>query len=220
MSEQNTAIAEALPSSTVALVRDGADGPELLLVLRHGKASFANSYVFPGGLVEAQDFDVADRCVGQTEAAAGQLFGIAEGGLAYYSAAIRELFEEAGVLLARDANGEWADSESFATYRTTLHNGEASWVDFLARFDLSLACDALRYFAFWVTPREIQRRFSTRFFIASIPDGQAASHCGVELTDSRWLTANAALSLNDGEEFLRALPIQYSHGRISVSLND
>ena len=160
MTIHETVIAEALPSSTVVLVRDGVPGPELLLVLRHGKASFANSYVFPGGLVEAQDHDVAERCDGQTEAGARRLLDVGSGALAYYSAAIRELFEEAGVLLARGADGRWVNSEALAAYRTGLHDGTANWGEFLARYDLRLACDALRYFAFWVTPREVRRRFS------------------------------------------------------------
>lgn len=201
MTSPEPEIAEALPSSTVVLVRDGQDGPELLLVLRHGKASFANSYVFPGGLVEAQDSGIGEHCFGRDEADASELLELDEGGLAYYSAAIRELFEEAGVLLARHADGRWADSGALASYRNRLHSGEILWAEFLDRYELRLACDALRYFAFWVTPREVRRRFSTRFFVAALPEGQEASHCGVELTDSRWLTAGAAIRESESPEF-------------------
>jgi len=210
MTIQDTAIAEALPSSTVVLARDGAEGPELLLVLRHGKASFANSYVFPGGLVEPQDYDVTARCVGRTEAEAGRLLGVGNGALAYYSAAIRELFEEAGILLARDPAGRWVDSGALASYRSGLHGGTTNWGEFLERYDLWLACDALRYFAFWITPREVRRRFSTRFFAAATPAGQEASHCGIELTDSRWMTANAAIEASREPDFQLPHPTRVS----------
>lgn len=187
-------VAEPLPSATVALARNSAAGPELLLVLRHGRAAFGDSYVFPGGLLEGQDYDVEHRCGGIDAAVANTTLGLDEGGLAYYSAAIRELFEEAGVLLARDAGGRWADAEALAGYREALNSGRESWPAFLDRHDLVLACDALNYFSFWITPREMNRRFSTRFFVAGMPVGQSAKHCGTELTDSRWLTVEAALA--------------------------
>jgi 8-oxo-dGTP pyrophosphatase MutT (NUDIX family) len=199
-----------LPSATVALVRRGVDGPELLLVLRHSGASFGDSYVFPGGLLEAQDYDVWHRCDGPDAGKANSILDLDNGGLAYYSAAIRELFEEAGVLLARSADGSWVDSAGFADYRVALYEGQLSWPEFLDRYDLRLACDALHYFAFWVTPREISKRFSTRFFIAALPGGQEASHCGTELTDSCWRTPAAALAESGEPGFRLPRPTQAS----------
>ena len=183
-----------LASATVALVRQGADGPELSLMLRHGNTSFADSYVFPGGLLEAQDLAVDGNCVGVDANTANARLDVGSGGLAYYSAAARELFEEAGVLLARTANGDWADACALADYREALRAGRESWPGFLQRYRLMLACEAMHYFAFWVTPRELPKRFSTRFFLAEMPAGQSASHCGVELLDSRWMTPGAALA--------------------------
>ena len=193
-----------LPSATVALIRDGATSPELLLVLRHSKASFGDSYVFPGGLVESADYDVWSRCDGLDAGAANSALDLDAGGLAYYSAAIRELFEEAGILLAKDAAGDWATADAFAAERDALNAGSLTWPHFLESFDLRLVCDSLIYFEYWVTPREIPKRFATRFFLAQLPPGQTASHCGKELMDSRWLTATAAL--DDARESRLQLP--------------
>ena len=190
-----------LPSATVALLRDAGSGPELLLVLRHAKTSFGATYVFPGGVLGPEDTQVADRCAGMSEARASATLGLESGGLAYYSAAIRESFEEAGVLLARTAAGEWADARSLAHHRAPLNDGRESWRDFLLRYDFYLACDALHYFSFWITPRELAKRFSTRFFAATLPDGQIATHCGTELTDSRWLPARKALAGHEEGRF-------------------
>lgn len=185
--------AAPLPSATVALARPAANAPELLLVLRHSRASFGDSYVFPGGLLEPQDYAVDALCGGVDAATASATLGVDDGGLAFYSAAIRELFEEAGVLLARRRSGGWADADALADYRETLNAGVQSWPAFLEDHGLTLACDALHYFSYWITPREVRKRFSTRFFVAGMPAGQSARHCGAELTDSRWLTAQQAL---------------------------
>ncbi len=192
--ERPASVARPLPSATIALARDGDDAPELLLVLRHAKAAFGSTYVFPGGMLCADDYAVEPRCSGLDDATASANLCLAAGGLAYYSAALRELFEEAGVLLARPTDGAWADADSLARYREPLNAGRTSWLEFLERFELQLACDALHYFAFWITPREVKKRFTTRFFIAPAPEGQEATHCGAELTDSRWMSASAALA--------------------------
>ena len=109
-------------------------------------------------------------------------------------AVIRELFEETGILLARDSAGTWApDAESFGSARQEVDAGELKWPAFLEEHGLEMACDALHYFAFWVTPVVLPKRWSTRFFLAALPPGQQAVHDGKELTDSRWLTARQAL---------------------------
>ena len=209
MTEQQAAQGTApLPSATVALVREATVGPELLLVLRHSRASFGNTYVFPGGLLEAQDYDVWDRCDGPDAGRANATLDLDSGGLAYYSAAIRELFEEAGVLLARNPDGSWADFREHADCRAALNDGSVLWPDFLDRHDLRLACDALHYFSFWITPREIRKRFTTRFFVAALPSGQEASHCGNELMDSCWRTPAAALADSRNSDFPLPRPTQ------------
>ena len=184
---------EPLPSATVVLVRDGAAEPELLLVRRHARTSFGATYVFPGGILGPDDTSVEDRCTGIEDGAASRVLELPRGGIAYFSAAIRELFEEAGVLLARTASGRFVDPAPLDDHREPLNDGRESWSAFLERYDLRLACDVMHYFSFWITPRELAKRFSTRFFAAEMPAGQIASHCGTEVTDSRWVSAREAL---------------------------
>lgn len=191
---------EAVPSATVVLARDGDSGVEVLLVLRHENTAFGASYVFPGGLIEPSDALPPSRYAGLDERGADRALGLEQGGIAYFSAAIRELFEEAGVLLATTPDGHWADGAAYADERRALNDGDLDWRRFLERHDLTLAADALHYFAYWVTPRELRRRYSTRFFVAELPAEQEAMHCGGELVDSRWLTVGRALAAaGDGD---------------------
>lgn len=193
-----------LPSATVVLLRDGDDGPEVLLVLRHARASFGASYVFPGGVHEPADRGAGPHCDGLDDATASRRLNLPAGGLRYYSAAIRELFEETGILLACRAGDDGAPlmlaDNAFEDWRQGVHSGDVQWTDFLARFGLRLACDELHYFAYWVTPRCRPKRFTTRFFAAALPAGQHASHDGAELTDSCWLTPDAALQAARSED--------------------
>jgi 8-oxo-dGTP pyrophosphatase MutT (NUDIX family) len=181
-------IAVARPSSTVVLVRESATAPELLLMRRHRRSAFGGAHAFPGGVLEAADGLVVDHCSGITSAEADALLTV-ENGLAYFSAAIRELFEESGVLLA--SVGE--PGIDLATARDALNEGSLDWRSFVVENQVQLQCDALHYFSFWITPESLPRRFSTRFFLAEMPEGQDAEHCGGELTDSCWMNASAAL---------------------------
>ena len=181
-------IREARPSSTVVLVRESANAPELLLMRRHQRSAFGGAHAFPGGVLEAADDRVVEHCAGITAAAADALLSV-EHGLAYFSAAIRELFEESGVLLASIG----ARSADLAAARKALNEGELDWRSFVVDNDVQLHCDALHYFSFWITPEALPRRFSTRFFLAAMPADQDAEHCGGELTDSCWLSAEDAL---------------------------
>jgi 8-oxo-dGTP pyrophosphatase MutT (NUDIX family) len=109
--------------------------------------------------------------------------------MAYLSAAIRELFEESGVLLATIDD----IACNLAAARDHLNSGELQWNEFLVKSGARLNCDALHYFSFWITPEIFKARYSTRFFLAAMPEDQHALHCGGELTDSRWISATAAL---------------------------
>ena len=169
------------------------------MVTRHAKAVFASYCVFPGGVLDPEDAESHARATGVNASEANSMIGIAEGGLDYYSAAIREAFEESSVLLARTADGNWAfadsarDEHEIEHCREQLNSGEIAWADFLEQRDFRPVYDALHYFAYWVTPREAPRRFSTRFFLAVMPTGQRALHDDGELTDSHWMTANEVL---------------------------
>jgi 8-oxo-dGTP pyrophosphatase MutT (NUDIX family) len=196
MSQESSAIAPARSSATVVIAREGERGPELLMVRRRAGDVFGDSYAFPGGLVDDDEGLAHAFCQNLSALDADTLLGVQEGGgLDYFVAAIRELFEETGILLARNERGEWADSESvLQEHRVQVDRRELPWSEFMRRQGLRMACDALHYFAHWETPLHRPKRWSTRFFLAEMPAGQSASHDGSELTDSRWLSAAEALS--------------------------
>ena len=178
---------------------------------RHARASFGASHVFPGGLVDAGDCEAEAFSPDFSAGAANRVLGLDAGGLDYYCAAIRELFEETGVLLARDAGGAPVTGASATALdleaaRAALNAGGLRWPEFLRERGLTLDCGALCYFAWWVTPRARPRRFSTRFFLAALPQAQAASHDGHELTGSRWATAAQALVAHASREMVLPPP--------------
>jgi 8-oxo-dGTP pyrophosphatase MutT (NUDIX family) len=179
-------------SATVLLVRDGVRGLEVFMVERHHQIDFATgALVFPGGQVDAADADPAlvARC-----AAAAVLDDAAR---VLRVAAIRETFEEAGVLLAR-ARGEPAlvAAERLrgieARHRAALHAGERTLCEIAAAEDLELACDLLVPFAHWITPVFMPKRFDTWFFLVAAPSDQVALHDGHESVDSMWITPSDA----------------------------
>jgi len=189
------------PAATVLMLRDAACGPEVFMVRRHDAAVFmGGAYVFPGGRVDLGDSDVADTswCDG-LEAPA--LPGVAsEAATAHRLAAIRELFEEAGVLLARNRRGHLlatsdpAVRHRFAAARRDLHAGATSLKDIADREGLRLALDALVPVARWITPPIDVRQFDAWFFLTRVPPDQAPAHDDLETTHGLWLTAADALT--------------------------
>jgi 8-oxo-dGTP pyrophosphatase MutT (NUDIX family) len=179
-------------SATVLLVRDAAAGLEVFMVERHHQIDFATgALVFPGGQVDAADADaaLAARCAGvQSLDADARVLRVA---------AIRETFEESGVLLAR-RRGERAlvDAAALAgieaRHRAALHAGERTLAEIAAAEDLELACDLLEPFAHWITPVFMPKRFDTWFFLVAAPADQVALHDGHESVDSVWITPAAA----------------------------
>lgn len=170
------------------------------MVLRRAGDVFGDSYAFPGGVLDHDESESHGYCRGRTAAEADAFLGVTGGGLDFYTAVIRELFEETGILLARDRHGRWADTpdhdRQLQEERRQVDRGELRWSRFLRDRELTMACDALHYFAHLETPLVQPKRWSARFFIAELPPGQDAVHDGRELTDSRWLRASDALSLN------------------------
>ena len=185
----------ALPSATVVLLRKSEQQPELLMVKRRAGDAFGDSYAFPGGVVDHNESNAHGRIDGKTEEEANAILSVPEDGLDYYSAAVRELFEESGILLARTDDGEWATvTAALQGLRVEVDRGRLPWSEFLEEQGLRLACDALHYFAHWETPLDKPKRWSTRFFLAETPSGQDATHDGSEVTDICWLTAGQALA--------------------------
>lgn len=184
------------------LVRDAAAGLEVFMLRRTLAAVFASGmYVFPGGRVD--DADHADElepiCEGLDDPTASGLLQIPRGGLAYWVAAIRECFEEAGVLLARHAAGDVVrfDSPSVATRyeaeRAAVHDGSRSLVDLCAQDGLLLTTGAIHYVSHWITPVGEARRFDTRFFVARAPQAQEPLHDDGETIESLWVRPADAL---------------------------
>ena len=184
-------------AASVLLLRDTPAEPEVFMMQRPGGVDFPDLHVFPGGKVDNQDLleEVVNGC---SEQDANRLLGVVGGGLRYWVAAIRECFEECGVLLARRSGQfvELADKqefERFESYRQALIDGEMSMADLCSREDLVLAADCLRYFSHWLTPDSVPRRFDTRFFIARMPDKQATAAHAWETAGEHWISAAAAL---------------------------
>jgi 8-oxo-dGTP pyrophosphatase MutT (NUDIX family) len=190
------------PAATVVVLRDSSAGPEIFMVRRHHSVAFmAGAHVFPGGRVDTGDHDADSRWCDGISDAAGQLADLpAAVALAYHVAAARELFEEAGVLLARPERGTFVSlagpdvHDRFMTYRHDVHGGRRTLRAVLEQEELRLALDALVAFAHWVTPPVDTRRFDTRFFAARVPPQQTPAHEQAESTESTWTTAAAALT--------------------------
>ena len=201
----------ARDAATIMLVRDGA-GPsgsslEVCMVRRHVDSGFVGgAYVFPGGKVDDDDRSAgAGRvCAGRRDAEASDLLGVGSGGLAFWVAALRECFEEAGVLLAyrtSDPGGDvpvdMAAPESrrhLAARRAELNAGEVGFLDLLRQEGLRLAADRVHYFSHWVTPEPAPKRYDTRFFVAALPPGQVPVHDEHETVDTVWVRPADALA--------------------------
>jgi 8-oxo-dGTP pyrophosphatase MutT (NUDIX family) len=201
------------PASTVVVLRDGSGGPECFMVRRHERTAFmGGAYVFPGGRVE--DTDQADDawCDGVARAVE-QLAALPRvKALAYHVAAARELFEEAGVLLARGVDGRVVsfsasgDRTRFRKHRQDVHEGRTTLRAILEQERLRLALDTLVLFAHWVTPPIDTRQFDTRFFLTRVPPDQTPAHDENETTESMWATPRAALASSDRDDIVLPPP--------------
>jgi 8-oxo-dGTP pyrophosphatase MutT (NUDIX family) len=199
------------------LLRDGAAGLETFLLKRGSAAAFVpGAHVFPGGALEAADTDpeVYACCDGLGDAAASERLEVPRDGLAYWVAAIRESFEEAGVLLAVDQAGaepDWRDPAlrtRLTEGRRALNAGETTLGQILAAERLRLPVARLRYYGHWVTPPGPPRRYSTRFFAARAPAGQDLTHDGVETVAGAWTTPGHALRCYRRGELSMILPTE------------
>lgn len=186
------------PAATIALLRDRPAGPEVFLLRRSAKQAFgACAYVYPGGRVESADSAPALQRRYAPDAAeqATAILGRADA-LAYWHAAVRECFEEAGVLVGCSI-GKPQQPVVLHGLRDELNAGALTWPDLVQRLDLHFAVDGLRYFAFWTTPPGMTRRFSTRFFMARMPANQQAVPDGSETTRGEWLRPADALQRHE-----------------------
>jgi 8-oxo-dGTP pyrophosphatase MutT (NUDIX family) len=191
---ENKTIVTPHPAATVMLLRDGAEGMEVFMIVRHEKSDVhAGALVFPGGRVDPEDYDLA---------ADASVFPPQEGVDPFMAAlrvaAVRETFEECGVLLARPRGGDALVGaarlgEIEAVHRTAMLRGERSFGAILAAEDLVLAPETMAYFANWITPERRPKRFDTHFFVAAAPPDQVALHDGHEAVDSVWISPATAM---------------------------
>jgi glyoxylase-like metal-dependent hydrolase (beta-lactamase superfamily II)/8-oxo-dGTP pyrophosphatase MutT (NUDIX family) len=203
------------PAATLILVRNASAGMEVFMIRRTQSAVFmGGAHVFPGGGVDASDGseDLAAHCEGMDDAAASKLLGIERGGLAYWIAALRECFAEAGLLLAHDAAGEYADlndarhAHAFAQWRDAIRAGRSTLADLCREHDLRLAAGRLAYYSHWITQPGRPRRYDTRFFVAAAPAAQTASHDNSETVDNLWIRPAEALARHQRGEMQLVFP--------------
>ena len=190
------------PAATLVVVRNAPGGMQVLLLCRAERGDHnSGAWVFPGGTIDKSDREWHSCCAGSDDVAVSTRLALSEGGLDYCVAAIRECFEECGLLFATRGgeviapNGD--EAERLATWRGPLHRGERSLGEFCAAEGLKLAVDELAYFSHWLTPLGRAKRFDTRFFVATAPAGQTALHDGTEMVGMHWLRPAEALARSD-----------------------
>ena len=205
------------PAATVMLIRDiDAGSIDVFMLQRTHSAAFARGmYVFPGGRVDDVDSaqDLEDLCDGMTDVEASALLHLPSGGLSYWVAAIRECFEEAGVLLARNIeSGEVVRFDSadvaarYAIARQQIYDGTLTLVELCRRENLHMITDSIHYVSHWITPIGESRRFDTRFFVACAPPAQQPLHDDGETIASLWVEPNDALARNRRNELAMIQP--------------
>jgi 8-oxo-dGTP pyrophosphatase MutT (NUDIX family) len=182
---------EPKPAATVILLRDSAQGVEVLLLKRHRSSGFVpGAYVFPGGRIDEHDADV--RLVeGATIPARGDVAAH------FWFGAVREVFEETGVLLAHTPDGTWvadaSSNDALEQWRLKMMSNQARLIDMIAAEKLRIVLDDVVYFAHWITPIAEPRRYDTRFFAAALPVGRTIRADEREMVDAIWITPRRAL---------------------------
>ena len=203
------------PAATLILVRDATSGMEVFMIRRTQAAAFMGGvHVFPGGGVDAADAtaELAACCDGLDDIEASRQLGVEQGGLSYWAAAVRECFEEAGLLLAYDSGGEYADlnqpqrAQVFAQWRESVRAGRTTLADLCREQQLRLAAGRVAYYSHWITQPGRARRYDTRFFVAVAPAAQTPSHDNSETIDHVWIQPAEALERHGRGELHLVFP--------------
>ena len=196
------------PASTILLLRDSAAAEiEVFMMVRHYEIDFnSGALVFPGGSVDKGDQEIIAR---------PELYSGGEGldpaALSFRVAAIRETFEESGILIARSKESNALvdakrAAEIEAAHRVALCEGKTTFLDVLTRNELLLALNELVPYAHWITPEGMPKRFDTWFFLAAAPPEQVGAHDGKESTDSIWVSPGEALAGGESGRFKLPFP--------------
>lgn len=215
----------AIRSAATVLIL--ADRPDLqvLMLKRNARSVFVGDmWVFPGGAVDPGDAaSEADAVVeGLSDQQASESIDIDNGGIAFWVAALRETFEEAGILLARESGrSELVDllapenEARFENYRAGVNSGDVDFVEMIANENLMLDGTGVHYVSRWVTPLGPPRRYDTRFFVTAMPNGQEPLHDNDEAVHHEWIRPEEALLLNEKDEMLMMTPTVSMLGRLS-----
>lgn len=186
-------ISEPLPASTVLLVRDTISSIEVFMLKRAATTNFGNAWVFPGGKVDEEDVKKTEDNI-------------------YSLAAIRECFEESGVLIAYDKHGkiytpaDQKEADLLKKYQRSINDKKLSFYNVLDILDLKPAFDQLNFFSHWITPQTEKKRYNTKFFLAYSPNNLLAIHDGFEGVESVWISPQEALKLHSAGKFPIILP--------------
>ncbi len=185
-----------IPSETIIIGREASEDFEIFMVVRHQQIDFASgALVFPGGKTNPEDHDpdIRQYCTGAE--------GFSDEELATRVAAVRETYEESGILLARQKREEGIVPGNrlpeLANNREKLISGSINILDFLKAESLTLAIDQLTLFAHWITPEMMPKRFDTFFYLAEAPGDHLGVHDGSESIDSLWISPKQALAENE-----------------------
>lgn len=188
-------------AATLLVVRDAGAGMEVLMLQRPERVGdlYSGACVFPGGVVEDSDRQAYAHCEGPDDQAASASLRLDDNGLGYFVAAVRECFEEAGLLFAYDSAGglldfDRVDAATLAGLRLALRSGETRLSEACAGRRWKLAVDRLAYHSHWLTPPGLPKRFDTRFFLAVAPAKQTVLADGQEALRHFWLTPAQALA--------------------------
>ncbi len=204
MSGNYTQPADARSAASLLLLRDGEQGLEVLMLRRAERDADADprsgAAVFPGGVLDPRDRDGHAFVLGADDSSVSAQLGLAASGLDYFVAAVRETFEEVGLLLADGV----VDLPALNPWRERLQQGTASAAEFCHETGLKLDLRGLVYFSHWLTPPGAPKRFDTRFFMALAPPGQEAVADLGEAQELMWLTPAQALAPERG---LKLLPV-------------
>ena len=182
------------------IVRDSDIGVQVFMMKRSLRSSFGGIWVFPGGILEDQDQDIAKKnyCNGIDEKKAKAILNYDQESLTYWIASLRETFEETGALIAnRDNNSFFTPTEDEAInlerLRSDLNNGKISFISILKQLKLKIALERLIYISHWITPDVETKRYTTRFFLTSLNEEVTMTHDDLEGSDSKWIGINEVL---------------------------
>jgi 8-oxo-dGTP pyrophosphatase MutT (NUDIX family) len=197
------------PAASLLMLRDGPRGVEVLMMRRpeRGDNDFrSGACVFPGGVLDAADTQARRWCLGLDDATASARLGLDEGGLDWFIAAMRESFEEVGLLFVCRADGALPELTGHAAalrdWRTRMHRGEATLAQLCEAFDWRIDLRDTAFFAHWLTPVVRPKRFDTRFFVRLAPAGQQATPDLGEALELLWLTPDELLDAKRGLKLL------------------